>query len=219
MKSVRGAVLGMIGILMLMGCSRTYVYEKFREPAFDPTSLSNRSMIMFGPTQINLTEFKKTYYNTYESDSAFVDDILHRLKQSVFSNQLTDNCRVHEPFDGSFLNTQTFDIEKVQNVNQIFSNIDEDFILSISEIDLGNEIEYTHSSNPQGIPQTSSTENCVVRLQIQIWDKSKKTKVLEFESYGKEPVSFFMFETAMNHAMDQAVDHATHYLKSGKIQF
>lgn len=219
MKCVRGVVLGMIGMLMVMGCSRTYVYEKFREPAFDPTSISNRSMVMFGPTQINLTEFKKTYHNVYESDSAFVDDILKRFKNSVISNQLTDKCRIHEPFDGSFLNTQTFDMERIQNVNQILSNLHEDFILSVSEIDLGNEIEYTHSSNPQGMPQTTSTENCVVRLKIQIWDKSKKTKMLEFESYGKEPVSFFMFETAMNHAMDQAVDHAAQYLKSGKIKF
>jgi hypothetical protein len=66
---------------------------------------------------------------------------------------------------------------------------------------------------------SSSTEFCIINAQFQIIDKKTRKCILEFKSTGESRVFLFAFDAAFKNAMNNSIDHAVAYMKTGQIKF
>ena len=90
----------------------------------------------------------------------------------------------------------------------------------LSKFEISNRIvTSTVGGGPNSPPHTTSTEFCVVKSRFQIIDRESRKRVLEFESKGEAGVMLFAFEKALNNAMNNSIDNAVAYLKTGKKEF
>jgi len=64
-----------------------------------------------------------------------------------------------------------------------------------------------------------SSESCIITYDVEIWDAANRTKKAAFKTTGESTVFLFAYQTALENAIFDSIEHMMGYLKEGKTDY
>ncbi|MGD8306305.1 MAG: hypothetical protein PVF17_06595 [Ignavibacteria bacterium] len=206
--------------LIVISCSSTtYIQESFAAEDYDFIALHNSNIEFAWTEKILLNEFVKTFNDEY-SDTNKLTNKLFALFSNEFKHQIPgiklSQLEINVPpilQHGISLSNQNQTIAE-----RFFASLESDYIIVINSIEIDGADENSQYYNPAtSTISGSSSEECVVSLDIEIWDIKNQKRILRFFGLGTDTVVLFSYLSSLNNAMKEAVAYSVKFIK-GKVK-
>jgi len=179
--------------------------------------IQNSNIAIYGVNSITLSEFMKTFRDEYSDTTRLNDKILSEFskefKMLIPSVSLVEkNAKVPLILTGEF----SFKEDNSKEVSEFFNGLGTDYLIFINNISVGNSLVYStyFVTSGRGIMNGGTTEQCVVNMEVELWDVHQQKRLMKFWAGGERSVVLFSFLTALNGAIDNSVETAVKYLKN-----
>lgn len=206
--------LTLISILVLLfsvGCMKKMVYTNFQADDFELNKVKNSSIVMYSNNNVDVREFKKTFVKEYGTSENFLKKIAVTMKNKLSEVYPEARIRIDSTETPEFLLGEiSFSEESQERAREFFANLNEDYLFVAKKAIITNS--YTHQTARPGGTATT-TENCIVVLEFEIWNVNDKSKMLNFEATGSAGKILFFSGTALKSSVKNAIKNAVNYIK------
>lgn len=207
-------------VIIFTGCSSVIkIQESYRADNYDFTLLHDSNIKFAGPDKIYLKEFVNTFKDEY-SDKNKLNDKLYELFSIEFKKQIpgTKLSRLELKIPTILSGNLSFKEYNKNSIDSFFISLDTDYLVFVNSIEIGNAIDsYQHYNASTGTYSSSSTEDCIVLLEVECWDVINQERILRFKGIGSDTVNFWAFLSSLNDAMEKAVSHSVEFIKNEGI--
>lgn len=218
MRTSKWIVKGIIGVqILLSSCTSIYINEISKSPSFNANS---RTAIVVGIDGLILNEFIKTFDNKYRQKRDFINNYINSFSSKLQNEKIFVNVNADDSNQWNLIKSFAGAKDDFKTIDSLYNNCNADYIINISNFEISNRFQTSSTVGSPNIPGgTTSVEFCVIKARFQISDKITRKSILEFEAKGESSVFLFAFEKAFINAMENSIDHAIAYLKTGKKEF
>jgi len=205
-------------LFIICSCSsELLIKDTYHARGIDFNRVQNSNIAIYGVNSITLSEFMKTFRDEYSDTTRLNDKILSEFskefKMLIPSVSLVEkNAKVPLILTGEF----SFKEDNSKEVSEFFNGLGTDYLIFINNISVGNSLVYStyFVTSGQGIMNGGTTEQCVVNMEVELWDVHQQKRLMNFWAGGERSVVLFSFLTALNGAIDNSVETAVKYLKN-----
>lgn len=221
MKTKNWFIIGILGCLLLLpGCAKIYINVISKSQELNLNSDNLKTATIVGIDGLSLNEFIKTFNNKYKQNRDFIDEYINSFTNKLQMGKLFTQVKFDNSHKWSLIKSFAGAKEDFKIIDSLFNSCTSDYIINVSNFEISNRTQtFTSGGGPNMPMRTSTTEFCVVNAQFQIIDKRTRKGILEFKSTGEGSVFLFAFEAALEKAMNNSIEHAITYLKTGQIKF
>ena len=207
-------------VIIFTGCSSVIkIQESYRADNYDFTLIHDSNIKFVGTDKIYLKEFVNTFKDEY-SDKNKLNDKLFELFSIEFKKQIpgTKLSRLEIKIPKILSGDLSFKDYNKNLIDSFFTSLDTDYLVFLNSIEIGNSYKYSHYYNPNTNATTSSsTEDCIVLLEVECWDVINQKRILRFKGLGSDTVNFYAFLSSLNDAIEKAVRHSVEFIKNEGI--
>lgn len=215
-------ILSLVLLIALTSCSKIYINELSKTNALN---LNNSKVLVVASDELALNEFVKTFNKRYNQRRDYINEYINLFKNRLSADNICSEIKIDKSSKWALLKSFAGSKEDFNTIDSLFNNCNSDFIVLISNFEISNSKQFNnygggYNASGGNMPMaSSSTEYCVVKAQFQIMDKKTRKSILEFKSTGEGSVFLFAFEEALKTAIDNSIEHAILYLKTGQIKY
>jgi hypothetical protein len=209
-------ILIFLCVISISACSSvTNIQESFKSEDSEFNLLLNSKIKFAGTEKIYLKEFVKTFSDEY-SDTSKLNNKLYDLFLKEFKTQIPGI-----KFSRSESQTSQIlqDELSFRNYNKalpdsFFNKLDSDYLIFIKSIEINNAYENLQFYNAATSSMSgSSSEKCIVLMEVELWDVANKKRLLRFKGIGRDTVFLFSYLNSLNGAIQNAVAHSVEYIR------
>jgi hypothetical protein len=191
------------------------IQNTYQSGEIDFNHLHNGKIAIYGVNSITLNEFKNTFKDEYSDTAKLNDKILSTFNQEFRKlipsvTSVEENEKIPSGLTGEF----SFKEDNSREISGFFNTLQTDYLIFINNISLGNTYDsYTYSTG-NGIMYSGSMENCVVSMEVELWNVQQEKRLMKFRAGGEETVFLFSYLAALNGAIENSVNSAVEFLKN-----
>ena len=153
--------------------------------------------------------FRDEYYNTTKLNNKILSIFNKEFSELIPSVTLVEkNEKVPSFLTGEF----SIKENNSKEVSKFFNGLGTDYLVFIDNISIGNPSYFLTRGN--SIMSGELAEQCVVNMEIELWDVQHQKRLMKFRAGGKRTFVLFSLLTALNGAIENSVDTAVRYLKN-----
>lgn len=207
-------------VLIICSCSPGLKIQKsYQADDIDFNHLKNSTITLGGVNSISLSEFINTFNDEY-SDSTKLDNKIENDFTSQFYKLIPSvtTVKMSEKFPSFLTGELSFKENRNEEASEFFKGLQTDYLLFINNIDVGNAYNSYVYSTGGNTMATGQTENCVVNIEVELWDVMQQKRIMKFRAGGEKSVVLFSYLAALDDAIENSVITAVEYIKNdGKL--
>ena len=201
-------------LFIISSCSSNLlVKDSYRSRDIDFNRVKKSKIAIYGVSSITLNEFVKTFRDEYYNTTKLNNKILSTFNKEF--NELIPSVTLIEKNEKvpSFL-TGEFSIKEnnSKEVSKFFNGLGTDYLVFINNISVGNPSYFL--TRGKSIMSGELAEQCVVNMEIELWDVQHQKRLMKFRAGGKRTFVVFSLLDALNGALENSVETAVMYLKN-----
>jgi len=203
-------------LLLVYSCSPALkIQDTYHASDIDFKNIKNSKIAIFGVNSITLTEFVNTFNDEY-SDTAKLNNKILSTFSKKFKMLIPSVIPVEESEKIPALLAGEFSFKEnnSEDVSKFFDGLETDYLIFVNNISVGNSYNSYMYSTGYGTFNSGATENCVVNMEIELWNVPQQKRLMKFWAGGDKPVVLFSYLSALNGAIENSVGTAVKYLKN-----
>jgi hypothetical protein len=216
----------------IVGCaSAPKIISDYNSEGFNITYLKGSEIRLFGSSNIDVLEFKKSFISEYESKEKFDSIFTSQLKESL--NKLATVSIGNKADMNQLFLDQSFEDDHVAKVKEAFETAKESYFLGIKKVTISNSFTYypqvpmapTTFSTPGGkvsmgggFTGGGEMEKCIVEIKAEVWSVKDKKRVIEFTSIGDKSVIFFNYGSTLKSAVKDAMTNLCNFIEKNVMK-
>jgi hypothetical protein len=208
-------------IFLIFSCSSSLkIQESYHSENINFDKIKNSKISICGVSSISLDEFIKTFNDEY-SDSAKLDNKIISTFSSEFKKIIPSvtPVEINEKIPAELSGEFSFKENNSEEVSEFFNSLETDYLIFVNNISVGNAYNTYFYPTSYGMMSGGQTENCVVSIEVELWDVDQQKRLMKFRAGGVDEVFFFAYLSALNGAIERSVTTAVSFInKDGKIK-
>ena len=216
-SNVKIKLISILFSIFIFSCADVYVQPDFDETEFNVSNLKNKKILIIFSKKIKVSEFIESVKSKFGTNDSCLKFITASIFDSLKTNLKVSSIYLGDSRYSNFSESSQPKAELIDVIKTTEEKINPEYLLVFSEFSVGNKkVTVDYVGSPGG-PSTS--EWCLIRYDVEIWDLKKRKKMGTFSNEGSRQVHMLFFETTMISAIENSVYHLVRYLKTGEITF
>ncbi len=213
--------------IFIASCSaQKSVISDYNSEGFAIASLKGSSIRLHVNPVIDANRFGNAFEKEYPSKKLFCSSLSDDLKKRLgtFSTVSIDT---NSDVDNLFINQSALS-DQGAAIKGVFEQMNENYLLGIKQVILSQDVNQnarssqapTAASAPRGrapirssSPTGIKTNDCVMKIVVEVWSVKEKKKVAEFTSIGQSKIVLLAFGRAINEALEESVSNIADYIE------
>lgn len=206
-------------LFFCVSCTTVSYSTRISTPGFNIKDLLEKKVeVVFG-NELNQDAYQKAFNKKFSNTDGYFKWLQGKYVASL--KQLNQKVSKGSSISLSGIyGVSGINQDAIRKAEAYFENTEAELVLFIQRADIRREVVtgYVAPAQPGMMGSHNSSESCIVKLTLSVWDPKSQKHLYEFSTTDKASVMFFSYQASLEGASMKAVESSISYIKkNGRV--